>query len=503
MRRRIEALEDSNTAKAKLGKQAVEQDWSGGGAPLVADFCMQYVQIDHTKLNGFGVDDDLWMVLGRPWLSLAVDVKSKAIVSHVLSFVDPSVSTLGQILYRMALPKRVPSAFAERYPILTDLRGKPTEVIVDNAVEFRSLAMEAAARGAGFNIRWCPVKKPRYRAVVERAIGTINRMICEFLPGRTLPPKDARRLGHNPEMGACVLVHEIEAIINYCISLYNTSPREDCGNQPAMIFQNDANRYGINNFTDIDAFRIDTFNIQPQAQLSSSGIRAFNGLRYFHNQNVRALLDDLKAIEPRRQRRDAATATVDFRYDPADISCIYVWNRRSRKWVKLFCDDERYADGMPLAFHNQIQDDAKRRGAEFNTPTERKLAKAKLIAAIKSISPEASARARKQVAELYEIPRLRQITGNIVHLHSAVPHAVTLSDFLGNDRAELTALDAEILAPRPAPTPRRSNRNLAERREARAGLTSPNAQASQQENPPTDQSQARPRRRVQGKFDHS
>lgn len=414
---------------------------------------------------------------------------------------DPSAWTVGEILRRMVLPKRPPTEFAKRYPILVDLRGKPTEIIVDNAPEFRSLTMEAAARGAGFNIRWCPIKRPRYRALVERTVGTINRLITENLPGRVLPLSEARRLGQTPETEACVLMMELEAIANFCVAQYNTTPNND-GRQPALAFEHDANAYGINNFTDFDAFRIDTMAIEPKAQLSPSGIRAFSGLRYYHSQNVRTLLDDLVALEPRRQRRDDATATVDFRYDPHDISCIYVWNRKSREWVKLICSDERYSNGMPLWFHEQIRAEAKRQQMAFNTEDERDEAKSRLIAAIKEISPAAKARARKTVAELYEIPRLRQIVGNIVHLDTAPIQAVSLFDFIANDRAEETSLDAEILAPRPEPRQRRDDSNLAARRSARAGLTSPNNQASKGQATTLETSESRPRRRAAGKFDH-
>lgn len=500
--RRVQALEDANTIKAQKGVEAVHQDWSGGGAPLVADFAMQMVQIDHTVIDVFVVDDELKMVLGRAYLSIAIDVRTRAIVAYLISFVAPSVWTVGEILRRMVLPKRPPAEFAKRYPILVDLRGKPTELIIDNATEFRSQALEAAARGAGFNIRWCPIKKPRYRAVCERAIGTINRSICDELPGRTLPINEARRLGYDAEKSACITMIELEAIANFCVAEYNVAPREDCGNQPAMLFEKDANRFGINNFTDFEAFRIDTMAIEPGAQLTASGIKAFGNLRYHDARKVRDLLDDLVCIEPRRQRRDQATATVDYRYDPADISRIHVWNRKARTWVELVCSDEQYASGMPLWFHEQIRAEAKRAGAEFNTEEERLAARARLIAAIKAISPEASARARKRVGELYEIPRLRQITGNIVHLETGSPHAVSVVDFISNDRAELTSLDAEILAPRTAPRARLENADLAARRAARAGLTSPHAQAAGTAIPASSATEARPRRRAAGKFDH-
>lgn len=468
MRRRCNALECSATVRTKLGEEAVEQDWSGGGRSLVADFAMHMVIVDHTRIDVFVVDDEFEMVLGRAWLSLAVCVATRTVVAHLLSFNDPSVWTLGEILRRMALPKRVPPIFADRYPILRDLRGKPTELIVDNAVEFKSHTMEAAARSAGFNVRFCPIRRPRYRAIGERTIGTIVRMICEALPGRTLPIAEARRFGHDAEDEACVLMRELEAVTVHCIAEYNTSPHSELGDrQPALMFEKDAKRFGINAFADLEAFRIDVMAIHTGAQLTPSGIRTFGGLRHHDIAAVRGLLDDLVPLEGRRRRRDDATATVDYRYDPQDIKHIYVWNRKTLRYVRLTCSDERYADGMPLAFHEQIRRAAKAEGAAFNTEDERCLARTRRIQAIRAIDPKELARSRKAVAELYEIPRLRQITGNIVHLHHEPSTPVTLDDFLPNDRAALTALDNEILSQRPEVKPRTTHRNLRARRDQR------------------------------------
>lgn len=477
MRRRCNALESKDTALSKLGEEAVEQDWAGGGKPLTADFAMQRVIIDHTKLDVFAVDDEFEMVLGRAWLTLAVDVKTRAVVAHLISFIDPSNWTVGEILRRMALPKRIPVEFDARYPILRDLRGKPTEIIVDNAVEFRSHMMEAAARGWGFSVRFCPIRRPRYRAIGERTIGTVVRMICEMLPGRTLSLAEARRLGHDAEDEACVIMIELEAVAVHAICEFNTSPNDGIGGrQPALMFERDANRYGIANFVDLSAFRIDTMDIMTGAQLSPSGIRAFGGLRYHDVRAVPELLSDLRPLEARRQRRDDATATVDFRYDPMDIGCIHVWNRKTRRYVKLVCSDERYGAGMPLWFHEQIRAAAAAEGAAFNTAEERAAARARRVAAIKAINPEDGVRARKTVAELYEIPRLRQIVGNIVHLDVVQPEAVALRDFIPHDRAAETALDLEILAPRPAPAPdRKKGRNRRDRRDAGLAQAAPSS----------------------------
>lgn len=466
IRRAINALESRATTEAKKGKAAVEQDFLGAGRPLTADFAFHRVIIDHTRLDLHVVDEEFEMVLGRPWLTIAIDVKTRAIVAHLISFIPPSSWTVGEILRRMVLPKRPPAKMAKRYPVLRKIRGKPVEIIVDNAVEFRSLMFEAAARGAGFSVRFCPIKMPRYRAVCERMIKSSNRWICRLLPGRVPSPSEARRLGANPEDEACVFLREVEAVANMVVALINTRPNSGNGHrQPALLIEQELNRNGILHFTDLRSFRIDTMEIVEGAQLTPSGIRAFE-LRYHHISAVPELLDDLVPLEARRKRRDDATATVDFRYDPMDISRIYVWNRATREFVELVCADERYADGMPMWFHDEIRSAAKRESAAFNSEEDRLAARATLVQAIRDIDPNEKKKSRDTVAKLLEIPRIRQITGNIVELAMVDPEPASLDEFIGCDRVALTSLDQEILSARPAAKKRESHANLRSRRAA-------------------------------------
>lgn len=473
-RRRCDALEQSRTVAAGRGKAAVEQFWDGGGRSLTADYALHRIIIDHTPLDAHAVSDDLEMVLGRPWLTIAIDVFTRAIVGWVLTFMDPSVWTVAEVLKRISLPKRPPSLMQQRYPILRHIRGKPTEIILDNAAEFTSHNLEAAARAAGLSIRWCPIRKPRYRGVGERIFRTINTWACDQLPGRVLPPAETRRLGYDPEQFACVLMEEIEADLNQVIAEYNTDPHDALDQrQPALVFEREAMRRGIDVWADFEGFRLDMLPVEDGAQLSPGGIRAFGTLRYAGKREVVALLDDLVAVEGRRQRRDQATATVSYRYDPLDISKIHVWNRVKRQYVTLTSTDERYSDGMPLAFHEQLRADALSQSVGFNTEAEREAFRARRIHAIRQISPAAGARARKAVAELYEAPRIRQITGNIVDLRIDPGEAVSIGDFIAHDRAALTAFDVEVRSPR-SPRSKRPPSDREIRRDSRdAGKPTP------------------------------
>jgi transposase InsO family protein len=446
--RRVKDLLDADTEATKKGKAALEQDWRGAGRPLTADHVMQRVIIDHTRMDVFVVDDERELVLGRPWLTLAIDVRTRAIVAHLITFVPPSVWTVGEILRRMALPKRPPGEMVRRHPILRRLRGRPDEIIVDNATEFRSVFIEAAARGLGFTIRFCPVGKPRYRAIVERGIGTANAAICQEMSGRVLPIAEARRLDYDGEAEAVVIMDELEAVANWWVAEYNTTPHPGIRLEaPAAVFEREAARHGIMNFRDVRRFRLETMDIVPEAEVDAGGVTRW-GLRYHHATRVPELLNDLVKAEPGRRRRQDAAAKVMFRFDPMDISRIWVWNRVSQEYVELDCSDEEYARGMPLAFHLDLVKRARKRRLAFNTSADRIAVRSRRIDAIRSIDPKASARSRAEVARLKEIPRLKAITGNIVDLDVHTSHPGDLEGFITADPASYTALDMEILGAR-------------------------------------------------------
>jgi hypothetical protein len=131
-----------------------------------------------------------------------------------------------------------------------------------------------------------------------------------------------------------------------------------------------------------------------------------------------------------------------------DISRIYFWNKKTRKYVELRCDHPNYSDGLPLFLHVEIRAKAADEAAAFNTEAERMAVRTRRINAIRNIDKTAHVEQVRDVTRLLEIPRIRQITGNIVNVHIQRPDAVTLGDFIAHDVASKTSVDDEILSPR-------------------------------------------------------
>lgn len=532
IRRQCIALEGSDSVEGKDSEAMVESAMRGAGPPLRASRILEKVIVDHTRLDAFLlIDEERDIVGGRPWLTLAIDVHSRAILAFVITYRAPSYWTVIECIRRMNLPKRPPPQEAQRYPILKRMCGHATEIYLDNAAEFRCKSMEDAAKCGSFSVHFGPIKSPRYRAIVERAFSTFQSKMLENVPGHSMTIEYNRRAKHDGEDLACVLTDEIEALGNKACAEYHTEEHEGLNNlQPALVFQKSANKHGIDVMGDLRRFTLETYETKLNVQIRKSGARVFNGLRYEGTEECKRLIDNCLRFEPRKQKRADATIHTKIKYDPSDISVIYAWDKTTLSYVTLKCADESYSDGMPLWFHQELVDLAsteataapketarkrtkKQRASSvesyapeanedgegkvwrrlsgdpdeiaprgFNTEAERLAARTRRIAAIKNITPGAEARKRLTLAKLHDVPRIRAITGNLVTLDTDYSKAVTTDDFIAHDVSSLTVLDAEILSDRPPlPTIRKTRTAHKDHRNAGKPRKSPQTSSPNQE----------------------
>ncbi|MCV0386154.1 MAG: transposase family protein [Nitrobacter sp.] len=448
VRRAVHAAESLASTSLRHGKTYASAKWQGGGEGLEAIRPLQLGIIDHTRLPCVVVDPEREIVLGPVWLTILVDVFCRAILGWVVSFNSPSLWSVGEVLRRANRPKRPPSDMLERYPGLRTVMGRSSELILDNAKEFTGHGMEAIAGGSGMVVRHCPMGQPRFRGTGERMFDTIKTKLLDNLPNAKMPVGWSRIANYDAEDGAVTTIDDIEAAMNHIIAEIHTEPSDALDRRtPLQMFEKGTHKHGIDVWWDADASTRELQEVATDVQLSKSGIRKF-GMRYFDAKLVSDLLDNLIPLEPRRQRREDATVTVSIRFDPSDISVIHVWNRHTKRFVTLKCDEPTYAKGMPRWLHSQIRDAAKSEGEAFNTEMERLRARDRRIEAIRNIKPTSTKAERTQFGKLLEIPRQNQVRGNIVEVEDVEPKAVTLADFIYHDVASLTSLDAQILSPR-------------------------------------------------------
>jgi putative transposase len=176
------------------------------GRTPVPRFPLDAVQIDHTKVDVILVDPMDRRPIGRPWITVAIDVYSRCIAGIHLSLEAPSSTSVGLCLVHVAIDKA--GWLAERgikaeWPIA----GKPKLVSVDNGAEFHSAAFERGCEQHGIAIHWRPPGQPHFGGIVERVIGSLMKLVHE-LPGTTFSNPTERHC-YDSDAAACLTMEEL------------------------------------------------------------------------------------------------------------------------------------------------------------------------------------------------------------------------------------------------------------------------------------------------------
>jgi putative transposase len=148
-----------------------------------ADWPLAVWQIDHTPVDLILVDDRHRRPVGRPWITVAIDVFSRMVAGFYISFDPPGAMAVGLCLAHAILSKET---WLAKHDIKTawPLWGKPAAVHADNAKEFRGKMLSRACENLRMDLYWRPVARPHFGGHIERLCGTLNDAI-HALPGTT------------------------------------------------------------------------------------------------------------------------------------------------------------------------------------------------------------------------------------------------------------------------------------------------------------------------------
>src|SRR5271163_985586 len=121
--------------------------------------------------------------IGRPWLTLAIDVASRAVLGFSVSLERPSVVSVALTLVQAVLPKDLWLA-DRQLEVPWPMWGLPELLQLDNAAEFHSRALVRGAQEYGIRIDYRPPGTPHFGGHIERLIGTTMGAV-HLLPGTT------------------------------------------------------------------------------------------------------------------------------------------------------------------------------------------------------------------------------------------------------------------------------------------------------------------------------
>lgn len=319
VQRRIERLDPVSSAAAREGSEAVRPLRSAGGTPPAVTGLLEQVQADHTPVDVIVVDERHRLPIGRPYLTAAIDVASRCVVGLVVTLEAPSATSVGLCLAHAAIDKR---SWLEGLGVeaVWPMSGKPHELYVDNAAEFKSEALRRGCDQHRIKLAYRPLGLPHFGGIVEWLIGTMMQLVHE-LPGTTFSSV-AERGAYDSDGKAALTLRELQGWLALAVACYHGQVHETLGRTPAGVWADkvaeSAQPMTVTNET---AFLIDFLPVVRRT-LSRSG---------FVIDHVQYYSDGLRPWIARRER----LGRFVLRRDPRDISRIWVLEPDGAAYVEV------------------------------------------------------------------------------------------------------------------------------------------------------------------------
>jgi putative transposase len=304
--KRIRALDARLVARKRLGARSAESIALSTPGMLEAAEALELIQIDHTLADVMIVDSVYRRSIGRPWLSLAIDVATRSVVGFHLGLEAPSALAVALCIEHAVLPK-IRSAVAPATETSWDMFGMPKTILVDNGSEFHGEALTRGCAEYGIALTYRPVARPRFGAHIERLIGTMMGKI-HLLPGSTDSSPTARGSYQSEHEAKLTLAELNEWLYLEIAGQYHHGIHRMIGTTPAAAWAKSLARGTVPTLPADPARFVIGFLPIVHRKLQRNGL-FFERIRYW--------ADVLPSIAQPRE-------PLLTRYDPRDLSRLYV-----------------------------------------------------------------------------------------------------------------------------------------------------------------------------------
>jgi putative transposase len=262
------------------------------------------VQIDHTVADVFIIDPISRQCIGRPTLTVAIDVATRSVLGFCLSLEAPSALLVALCLEHAVFPKTdwLASIGVEaEWP----QHGWMKALHSDNGKEFHSAAFRRGCDLNGIDTLYRPPATPRFGGHIERLIGTLMRRV-RLLPGSSYSDLlKARPSG--AEARAALTMADLRGFLTEDIARYHNAKHRALGMSPQRAWLQTWSQGSPRVPEDRDRFRCEFYPLRRRV-VGREGIELFN-LKYS---------DETLAPEV------ALGVQRVVRFDPRDLSRVYL-----------------------------------------------------------------------------------------------------------------------------------------------------------------------------------
>lgn len=286
------------------------------------DYPLSIVQIDHTPLPIQVVDAEFGIPIGRPIITVVIDLFSRMVVGYYLTLEDPGDLSTGMAITNAMLPK---GETLKRFGISAQwpCSGRMRMIHVDNAGEFHGNMLELACREYSIELVFRKVKQPNYGGHIESYLGTLSQHLRK-LPGATLTGPEA--LGdRDPQAEAKLTLEDVERWFLWHLVEYHHGEHSGLHGQAPIDrwrdgFRGSSTEPGVGKlfqFSDPAKLRIDFLPLEERS-VQPKGI-VWDHIWY----SDPSLQRWVNAPDPKISR---LARQFICRRDPRDLSRIYFWD---------------------------------------------------------------------------------------------------------------------------------------------------------------------------------
>jgi putative transposase len=332
----IKKLDEYEKDAARYGKRFADQKHRSNkkGADLTRP--LQRVEIDDTKLDLFVVDPETRLPVGRPTLTYAIDCYTRMPLGFHIGFDGPGYLAVMQCLLHAIRSK---SYLKTLFPDVENewpTYGVPEELIVDNGPAYINDSLTDACLQIGTVLTQCRVKHPKDKPMVENSFGRYNKDLLHNQPGTTFS-NVIEKGEYDPKKNAIISFDALLKMVHiWLVDIYSRSLHRGHDRIPVTVWEEGVKDYPPYLPRRVDDLRILIGHVEFR-RIGPSGVELFT-LHY----NCDELL-------PLRGE------TVKVKYDPKDISAVYVYNPRTDRHIIVPALDQNYAKGLSLWQHEVIK----------------------------------------------------------------------------------------------------------------------------------------------------
>jgi putative transposase len=339
VRRRIRAAGERRILGRKLSRreQKAQTETQPGPRPTRV---LERVEIDHTPLDLFVVDERDGLPIGRPYITACIDKYSAMVPGWHIGFNQGGYESIMLCLQHAFLSKpdyRALYGTEHDYPVY----GLFEKLCIDNGRDFKSADLKNALAELGIIREEMPNETPWFKGSIERYFRTVNQRLLKGKPGHTFGNVVA--LGdYDAQKDAVISLSAFLEIFHiFMVDVYPYTWHEGLEAIPMQRWQESAGLFAPHLFEDATALkRI----LLPSAErvLQARGIE---WERSFYRGPALA-----------RLREWHGQKKVRFKYNPDDMDVIYVRDHSSPTgWTEFHSTNPDYTRGLSLAKHRIIR----------------------------------------------------------------------------------------------------------------------------------------------------